>query len=136
MRVLVGVDVRRAQSAVLKHADLRCGFGFNFRGRMRPVKSRDRKELRLEGKRPVFSSTRVGISRAGSTGSPSTSTMWHPTPNEGFPCAIWMASAVAAARAIRVALVSTPDACNSTIARFTPQVRPKSSAFTIKRLTG
>ena len=53
-------------------------------------------------------------------GSPSTSTTWQPTPSDGVARAMWMASGVAPARAIRVALVSTPAWCSSAMARFTP----------------
>ena len=104
--------------------------------RIRPEKSRIRNVPSLGGKQPVSRSTSVGIWRGESTGSPSTRTMWHPVPSDGFARDKSMASSVAAAFAIRVVLVSTPDWCSSTIARFTPDVRPKSSAFTIKRLTG
>ena len=46
-----------------------------------------------------------------------------------------MASSLAAPRAISVALETTPFSCSSAMARFTPRVSPKSSAFTISRRT-
>jgi len=45
-------------------------------------------------------------------------------------------SSVAFALAMSVADVTMPDRLPSMIARFTPAVRPKSSAFTISRRTG
>ena len=88
------------------------------------------------GKRSVNPSMSVGIFSTGNTGSPSTKTTWQPTPSRGAECAASIASSVAAARAISVVLVTRPAAFNSKIARFTPEVSPKSSAFTISLLTG
>ena len=62
--------------------------------------------------------------------------MWQPTPSEELECASSIASSVADAFAIMVALVSTPARCNSTMARLTPGVRPKSSALMMSCLTG
>ena len=105
-------------------------------GRTCPASSRRRNAPSVAWKRPVFWSMSEGICSAGSTGSPSTSTTWQPTPSDGARRAISIASPVAAAHAIRVALVTASAWCNSRIARLTPVVSPKSSALTIRRPTG
>ena len=78
-------------------------------------------------------SSSVSTAPGAETGAPSTSTTWHPTERLGNARAASTASpnAGSPAFAISVADVTTPSRCASTIARFTPPVRPKSSAFTI-----
>ena len=90
---------------------------------------------RVGRKRPVVGSTSVGSWEAGKTGDPSTRTMWHPAPREGEFVASEAASVVASAKAIRVAEVRVPSRFSSRMARLTPAVRPKSSAFTMSRFT-
>ena len=80
-------------------------------------------------------SRREGISLAGRTGAPSTRTTWHPVPNVGRFDVEWAAAAACCAVAIKVDEVSTPAACSSRTAWFTPSVNPRSSAFTIRRFT-
>ena len=103
---------------------------------IRPVRSRSRNPPSEDRKRPLTGSARLGISRRGaSTGSPSTSTTWQPTPRVSVERAIAMPSSVAAPRAISVALVSAPAPCSSATARLTPEVNPKSSALRMRRPT-
>src|ERR1035438_7874353 len=80
----------------------------------------------------------TSVSRApgGETGVPSTSTTWHPTERLGAERAAFTASSKAEPLAIKVVDETTPAVCVSTMPRFTPAVRPKSSAFTINLRTG
>jgi hypothetical protein len=62
--------------------------------------------------------------------------MWHPTLNLGIRPAISTASSKQAPVAISVAEVTMPRWWQAAIARLTPRVNPKSSAFTINRFMG
>jgi hypothetical protein len=70
------------------------------------------------------------------SGWPSISTTWHPIASDGLSFASRTASSNAALFAISVAEVTIPRRCASMIARLTPGVRPKSSAFTMSWGTG
>lgn len=67
------------------------------------------------------------------TGSPSISTMWQPMLSRGTLLANSTASPNAAPLAINVEEVTTPLVWASTMARFTPEVNPKSSALMMSR---
>src|SRR5438105_1699769 len=73
----------------------------------------------------------VNVFRPGMIGSPSISTIWHPTLSCGWDLAKATASSNAEELAIRVVEVTTPARLASTMARFTPEVSPKSSALTM-----
>ena len=78
----------------------------------------------------------VSEGRFAVSGTPSISTTWHPVLRLGCALARSIAASVAFALAMSVAEVTMPDRLPSMIARFTPEVRPKSSAFTMRRRTG
>ena len=78
---------------------------------------------------------RLGTCEASSTGSPSTSTTWQPTLRPCAARASRTASSNSGPFAISVAEVTTPCSCASTMARFTPTVKPKSSALMMRRRT-
>ena len=120
MRVLVRIDMREAQPAGLCKGNLRGCFRLDFCGADAACEQAQQKGSQLGGKQPVAGSTSVGTFSGGSTGWPSTRTMWHPTPRVAFCAASARASAVASARAIKVVLVRTPLLCSSTMARLTP----------------
>jgi hypothetical protein len=63
------------------------------------------------------------------------STTWQPTLSRGSVFASCVAPANAGPLAINVEEVTTPCVCASTMAWFTPAVKPKSSALTMSRRT-
>src|SRR5260221_604011 len=73
--------------------------------------------------------------RPAETGSPSMSTTWQPVFRLGCVLARSAASLKARALAMIVAEVSPPELLASEMARFTPEVRPKSSALMMRRRT-
>jgi hypothetical protein len=103
---------------------------------MRPQRARTASVFNPSRKCPApMGSVREGICARGNTGTPSMSTMWHPMLSRGMVFASSTASAKAAPVAISVEDVTTPRVCASKIARFTPEVYPKSSALMISRRT-
>src|SRR5262249_5810326 len=68
-------------------------------------------------------------------GSPSTRTIWQPIPNFGEFLQSATASSKARELAISVADVTTPSRFARSMARFTPEVSPKSSALMMSRGT-
>jgi hypothetical protein len=62
--------------------------------------------------------------------------MWQPVPNEGAWEAMVMASSTARSFAMIVDEVTMPARCASAMARFTPEVIPKSSALMMRRRIG
>ena len=83
----------------------------------------------------VFGSMRLGTRAASTSGLPSNKTTWQPTLQLGSACASSTASSNASEFAISVVEVTMPRSRASTIARFTPEVKPKSSALMMSRRT-
>ena len=79
--------------------------------------------------------TNVSTASAGDTGDPSTNTTWQPTESFGVERASVAASSKLTPLAINVADETMPLRWVSIMARFTPAVKPKSSALTMSFLT-
>ena len=103
---------------------------------MRPAIARKAKPFKLSRKRPEADGAVREVSFFEAvTGTPSIRTTWQPMLNRGAVFDSSTASANAVPFAIRVEDVTTPRVCASMMARFTPEVKPKSSALTINRRT-
>jgi hypothetical protein len=104
---------------------------------MRPDKARSAKKGSPSRKRATLLSCVVMLGRrVGSrSGSPSVRTTWQPILRFGACAARHTASSKARPPAIRVEEVTIPWVCASMMARFTPVVKPKSSALTMSLRT-
>ncbi len=98
-----------------------------------PVNARAANTFTSSQNRPAC--VNEGTLAGGRTGSPSINTTWQPILSFGNCFARSLTSQNAGPLAIKVADVTIPSVCALTMARFTPDVNPKSSALTRRRRT-
>ena len=133
MGVLVGVDVGDVDAGALEALNLGLGFACEI-GFVDGVAEGGLGEIEELGRKVLPSApSRVGMSQGCETGMPSTKTRWQPTPRVGLARARATASSKAEPVAMREAEVRTPAWCSSMMARLMPGVRPKSSAWRMRR---